>query len=80
MQLLPVRVPFLILVLSGACTIRDAWRLSHGALTLPFYRRLMLERVNEWNLKVERVSKVMRLPGATWLSEWIARKSVAVAG
>lgn len=50
----PVRVPFLILVLSGACSIRVAWLLSHGALTTPYRQSCLLDRVRDWRQQRER--------------------------
>ncbi len=40
-----VRVPFVTLVLSRACSVREAWLLSHGALTSPLHQDCILENV-----------------------------------
>ncbi len=65
-----VRVPVIILVLSGACPIKTAWLLSRGARTSPFRQGLILDRVRQWNLKVDRtlgnIWDVLTLPFALW--------------
>jgi hypothetical protein len=35
----PVRIPFVILIFSGACSIKGAWRLSRCALALPLHQK-----------------------------------------
>lgn len=50
----PVRVPFLTLVLSRACSIRVAWLLSRGALTTPYRQSCILHKVCDWRQKRER--------------------------
>ena len=66
LHLVSVRVPFLVLVFSRACSVSAAWRLSRGALTSPYYQRQILDRVEEWNRMVDRavvsLSELTRLP------------------
>jgi hypothetical protein len=68
--LVAVRVPFIVLVLSGACSISAAWRLSCGALTTPYYQKQILECAEEWEWTVSRVIgniwNMIRLPFAGW--------------
>jgi hypothetical protein len=68
--LVSVRVPFLVLVLSGACSISGAWRLSRGALTSPYHQKQILECVELWEWTVARaignIWNVVRLPFAPW--------------
>jgi len=56
----PVRIPFVVLVLSGACTIKTAWLFSHGALTSPLNQHRILERVQESRRKRDRASGNIR--------------------
>jgi hypothetical protein len=42
-----VRAPFIVLVLSRTCTIRQAWLLAQGALVSPLDQSLILQRVRE---------------------------------
>src|SRR5438309_2909516 len=44
----PVRVPFLVLVLSGACDFKTAWLLSRGALVSPLDQKNILQKVRSW--------------------------------
>lgn len=66
----PVRVPFLTLVLSGACSVRVAWLLSHGALTTPLLQSCMLNRVRDWRQLRERffgnIWDAIRIPFVFW--------------
>jgi len=65
-----VRVPFTLLVLSGARPIKTAWLLSRGAQTSPFQQGLILDRVHLWDLKVDRtlgsIWDALTLPFALW--------------
>jgi hypothetical protein len=69
-QLVSVRVPFIVLVLSGACSISAAWRLSRGAMTSPYYQKQILECVEEWESTVVRaignIRNAVRLHFALW--------------
>jgi hypothetical protein len=60
LRLVSVRVPFTVLVLSGACSVNAAWRLSRGAMTTPYYQKQILDCAEEW----ER--DVVRLIGNIW--------------
>lgn len=51
----PVRVSFMTLMLSRACSFRTAWLLTHGALTSPFNQDLILEQVALWRLQKRRL-------------------------
>ncbi len=72
LRLVSVRVPFLVLVLSGACSISAAWRLCRGALTTPYYQKQILECVEDWNNKVARSVRRMRKLAAVYLAPWLA--------
>jgi hypothetical protein len=73
LRLVSVRVPFLVLVLSGACSISAAWRLRCGALTTPYYQTQILECVEDWNNKVARVVRRMRKLAALYLAPWLGQ-------
>jgi len=60
LQLVSVRVPFLVLVLSGACDIGGAWRLSRGALTTPYCQKQILECVENLRNTVARAIRNIR--------------------
>lgn len=70
LQLVSVRVRFIVLVLSGACGIRAAWRLSRGAMTSPYYQKQILACAEEWEWTVVRaignLRNAVRLPLALW--------------
>jgi len=72
LRLVSVRVPFLVLVLSGACSISAAWRLRCGALTTPYYQKQILECVEDWNNKVARSVRRMRKLATVYLAPWLA--------
>jgi hypothetical protein len=72
-RLVSVRVPFLVLVLSGACSISAAWRLWRGALTTPYYEKQILECVEDWNNKVRRAVGRMRKLAAMCFAPWLAQ-------
>jgi len=72
LRLVSVRVPFLVLVLSGACSISAAWRLHCGALTTPYYQKQILECVEDWNNKVARVVRRLRKLAADYIAPWLA--------
>lgn len=62
LKLVSIRVPFVVLVLSGACSVSAAWRLRRGALTTPYYQRQILECVENWNNKVARsIDRIRKL-------------------
>jgi len=69
-QFASVRVPFVVLVLSGACSVHAAWRLSRGAMTSPYYQKQILERAEEWQRNVVQsignIWNVVRLPFMQW--------------
>jgi hypothetical protein len=69
-QLVSVRAPFMVLVLSGACSVNAAWRLSRGAMTSPYYQKQILERAEEWQRNVVQsignIWNVVRLPFTQW--------------
>jgi hypothetical protein len=70
-QFVSVRVPFVVLVLSGACSVGTAWRLSRGAMTSPYYQKQILECADEWQRNVVQsirniwnlISRMLRLSG-----------------
>ncbi|MGI9070573.1 MAG: hypothetical protein ACR2JB_04400 [Bryobacteraceae bacterium] len=66
----PVQVPFLTLVLSGACTPKQASLLCRGALVSPFRQSVMLNDVRAWRVRqaIRRqfVLDVVTLPFALW--------------
>lgn len=66
----PVRVPFVTLVLSRACRLRTAWLLSHGALTSPLHQDCILKTVQAFRTARERffgnVWDAITLPFALW--------------
>ena len=72
LRLVSVRVPFIVLVLSGACSVGAAWRLCRGALTTPYYQKQILECVEHWNNKVARSIRRMRKLVAAYLPPWLA--------
>ena len=66
----PVRVPFLILVLSSSCNIKTAWKLSHGSKTSPFQQNRIVNQVrafkhNCWAFRME-CWNVITLPFGLW--------------
>ena len=65
-----VRVSFVVLVLSGACSVNAAWRLSRGAMTSPYYQKQILERAEEWQRSVVQsvgnIWNMVRLPFTQW--------------
>ena len=71
LRLVSVRVPFIVLVLSGACSIGAAWRLCRGALTTPYYQKQILKCVEDWNNKVARSVRRMRALAAVYLAPWL---------
>lgn len=56
----PVRVSFLFLVLSRACTIREAWLLSRGALVSPLTLNNIMQEVRRWRGTHSECSKSSR--------------------
>lgn len=69
-QFVSVRVPFVVLVLSGACSINTAWRLSRGAMTSPYYQKQILECAEEWQRNV--VQSIGNIWNVVWLpfTQW----------
>ncbi len=69
-NVVPVRVPFAVLVLSGACSMKVAWNLSRGAMTSPLHQNRILERVEEWERTIDRgfgnIWDAITLPFALW--------------
>jgi hypothetical protein len=69
-RVVPVRVPFPVLILSGACSVKSAWLLSRGAMVSPFHQNQIHERVAEWERKVDRalgnIWDAITLPFALW--------------
>lgn len=72
LRLVSVRIPFMVLVLSGACSISAAWRLHRGALTTPYYQKQILECVEDWNNEVRRTVGRIRKLAATYFAPWLA--------
>jgi hypothetical protein len=66
----PVRVPFVVLGLADACSIKAAWKLSRGALTSPLHQNQILERVKAWERMIDRalgnIWDAITLPFALW--------------
>jgi len=65
-----VNVSFAVLVFSGACTVKTAWRLSRGARVSPFQENCLLQEVDAWRLRRGRlfgnIWDAVSLPLALW--------------
>jgi hypothetical protein len=65
-----VHVGFAVLVLSQACTVKTAWRLSRGARVSPFHENCLLQEVDAWRQRRGRlfgnIWDAVSLPVAFW--------------
>jgi hypothetical protein len=63
-------VPFLSLLLSGACTPSQAWLISRGARVSPFHQSVILNDVRQWKIrqatKKQFVIDVITMIPAAW--------------
>jgi hypothetical protein len=70
LRLVSVRVPFIVLVLSGACSVSAPWRLSRGAMTSPYHQRQIFECAEEWKRTIAQaigdIWNVIRRPFLLW--------------